>query len=80
MEANFDVCPLELADNNNVEKFADVDGSAFVFARMPAGERVREQLDSIFGRTDLSFETARHASTVDLETVSCEYDMLFIYS
>ena len=37
MEVNFDVCPIELANNNNVVKFADVDGSAFVFADMPGG-------------------------------------------
>jgi hypothetical protein len=80
MEAeNFNVCPLALADNDNVVKFADVDGAAFVFADMPVGEAVRAQLDEIFAQTDLAFKTARHGSTVDLDTVDAAFDMLFIY-
>lgn len=79
MEANFEVCPMALAQNDNVLKFADVDGSAFVFADMPAGTNVRAELDEIFAGTDLSFRTARHASTVDLETINPDCDMLFIY-
>jgi len=81
MEASYDVCPLGLADNDKVVKFADVDGSAFVFAKTSLeGKPVRADLDEIFKHTGLTFETARHSSTVDLETVDCEYDMLFIYS
>jgi len=79
MEADYDVCPMGLAANDNVVKFADVDGAAFVFADMPVGEAVRSQLDSIFADTDLTFKTARHGSTVDLDTVDDEFDMLFIY-
>ena len=77
---NFDVCPLALANNDRVVKFADVDGRAFVFAETQLeGEPTRSQLDSIFADTDLEFWTARHESTVELDTVNCDFDMLFIY-
>jgi len=80
MEANFEVCPLELAENDNVVNFADVDGSAFIFATTSLeGEPVRSELDSIYADTDLDFMTARHSSTVDLDTYDGDFDMLFIY-
>lgn len=74
--------PIELAQNPNVEKFAAVDGAAFIFARMPADQNVRAQLDEIYADHDLEFWTARHASTVDSKLdveISDDYDMLFIY-
>lgn len=70
--------PLALAENEHVEKFSAVDGAAFIFATMPATANVRAELDAIYADTDLSFWTARHASTVDV-SVDAEYDMLFIY-
>lgn len=80
MEANFDVCPIALADNDKVVNFADVDGRAFIFAKTSLeGKSVRADLDDIYADTDLEFWTARHSSTVDLETYDGDYDMLFIY-
>lgn len=80
MEATFDVCPLELADNDNVVNFADVDGSAFIFAKTSLeGEPVRAELDRVYDGTGFEFMTARHSSTVDLDTYDGDYDMLFIY-
>ena len=80
MEGNFDVCPMGLADSDNVVNFADVDGSAFVFAKTSLeGPTTRAELDEIFNSTDLEFMTARHSSTVDLDTYDGDYDMLFIY-
>jgi len=77
---NFDVCPLALAECDRVVKFADVDGSAFVFATtQQTGKTTRAVLDEIFSETDLEFYTARLASTVDLDTVDVDFDMLFIY-
>lgn len=78
--------PLALGANPNVEAFADVDGTAFVFAAMPADQPVREQLDEIFADTRHEFRTARHAATVDgkvdLNRADIDrdhFDMLFIY-
>jgi hypothetical protein len=80
MEANYEVCPLALADNENVVNFADVDGSAFIFAKTSLeGKTTRAELDEIYADTDLEFMTARHSSTVDLDTYDGDYDMLFIY-
>ena len=80
MEANFDVCPMGLAQNDKVVNFADVDGAAFVFAKTSLeGKPVRADLDEIFANTELSFMTARHSTTVDLDTYDGDYDMLFIY-
>lgn len=77
---NFDVCPMALADNDNVVNFADVDGSAFIFAKTSLeGKPVRDELDEIYADTDLEFWTARHSSTVELDTYDGEYDMMFIY-
>lgn len=79
-KSNFDVCPLALADNDNVVNFADVDGSAFIFAKTSLeGKPTRAELDEIYADSDLEFMTARHSSTVDLDTYDGEYDMLFIY-
>ena len=78
--ANFDVCPLALANNDKVVKFADVDGAAFIFAKTSLeGKPVRAELDEIYADTNLSFRTARLESTVNLKTVDCDYDALFIY-
>lgn len=80
MEANFEVCPIALADNDKVVNFADVEGSAFIFAKTSlTGKPVRSDLDEIYADTDLDFMTARHSSTVDLEHYNGDYDMLFIY-
>lgn len=72
--------PVDLARNDNVVKFADVDGAAFIFANMPeAGtETVRAQLDDIYAGLGLEFRTARHSSFVDVD-IGADYDMLFIY-
>ena len=80
MEANYDVCPMALATSDNVVNFADVDGAAFVFANTSLqGPTTRAELDEIFAGTGLRFKTARHSSTVDLDTYDGDYDMLFIY-
>ena len=79
-QPNFDVCPMALAEHDNVVKFANVDGAAFIFAKTSLeGKPIRADLDEIYADTDLSFKTARLESTVDLETVDIEYDTLFIY-
>jgi len=80
MEADLDVCPIALADNDNVVNFADVDGSAFIFAKTSLeGKPVRAELDEIYTDNEREFMTARHSSTVDLDTYDGDYDMLFIY-
>ena len=74
-------CPIELAENDKVVNFAAVDDSAVIFAKTSVeGEPVRAQLDEIYAGHEFSFETARHSSTVDLDTYDGDYDMLFIYS
>jgi len=79
-QKTLDVCPLALAENDNVVNFADVDGSAFIFAKTSLeGKTTRAELDEIYADSDLSFMTARHSSTVDLDTYDGDYDMLFIY-
>jgi hypothetical protein len=79
-QKTLDVCPLALADNDNVVNFADVDGSAFIFAKTSLeGKTTRAELDEIYADSELSFMTARHSSTVDLDTYDGDYDMLFIY-
>jgi hypothetical protein len=82
-----DVCPVALADNDNVVQFADVDGTAVISAELPDDESVRSQLDEIYADHDLSFETCRHASVVESQTnlhdmaeFESEYDMMYIYS
>jgi len=81
MEANYEVCPMALAQNDNVVNFANVDGSAFIFAETSLeGTTTRAELDEIYTDSDLSFMTARHSSTVDLETYDGDFDMLFIYN
>jgi len=72
--------PLALSANPNVVGFAAVDDSAMVFANMPSEEPVRAQLDEIYANHELDFETARHSSTVDLDTSDEDFDKLFIYS
>jgi len=79
-QKTLDVCPLALAENDNVVNFADVDGSAFIFAKTSLeGKTTRAELDEIYADSPLSFMTARHSSTVDLDTYDGDYDMLFIY-
>ena len=82
-----DVCPVELADNDNVVQFADVDGTAVISAVLPDDESVRSQLDEIYADRELSFETCRHASVVESKTdlhdmaeFDDEYDMMYFYS
>jgi len=73
-------CPLALAENDNVVNFAAVDDAAFIFAKTSLeGKPVRAELDEIYADHEFSFRTARHSSTVDLDTYDGEYDMLFIY-
>jgi len=80
-QQTFDVCPLALAENDNVVNFADVDGTAFIFAKTSLeGTPVRAELDDIYADTELEFETARHSSTVDLDHYDGDYDMMFLYS
>lgn len=83
-KADLEKNPLELAENNNVVGFTHVDGVAFIFAKTSLeGEPVRAQLDEIYADTGMEFWTARHSSTVDLDSAeapdSDDYDMLFLY-
>lgn len=84
---NLDVCPVALAENENVVQFANVDGKAMIFAELPGDESVRNQLDKIYAHTDLSFETCRHPSVVEskcdvheLAEFDDEYDMMYLYT
>lgn len=86
-QQNLEVCPVELAQNDKVVGFTNVDGSAFIFAETSLeGKPVRAELDEIYADSPLSFETAQLKSVVgdmcdvnDMDEVD-DYDMLFIYS
>ena len=70
--------PLTIAQNKNVIEFADFDDATAVFAKMPATEDVRAQLDDIFQSAGMEFVGAQLPSLVDFE-VADEADMVFMY-